>query len=212
MEAGGAAQRTTGGFRGSMGMPVARSDDFGAALRRLGGLLSAERTRLGFVLFLTVASVFLVVLGPRLLGEATDIIVRGLLGGRGDRLRRPAPDVAADRSDLPGVMGALLRSGLHPRRRGPTFDVLVARTGRGQAQPAASQPHRSSATGRSAEPGHQRHRQPVAEPPTDDQSDIDLNADADRRGGDDVHDLPAPGRRRAGHGARRPVADEADRR
>jgi ATP-binding cassette subfamily B multidrug efflux pump len=81
--AGNAADRSSGRFGASVGMPTERSDDFGAALRRLGALLAGERARLGGVLFLTVASVALIVLGPRLLGEATDIIVEGLGGGSG---------------------------------------------------------------------------------------------------------------------------------
>jgi ATP-binding cassette subfamily B multidrug efflux pump len=81
--AGNAADRSSGRFGASVGMPTERSDDFGAALRRLGALLAGERARLSGVLFLTVASVALIVLGPRLLGEATDIIVQGLGGGSG---------------------------------------------------------------------------------------------------------------------------------
>ena len=70
--------RSTGGFGRSIGMPAPRSNDFGATLRRLGGLLAAERSRLFGVLVLTLSSVSLVVVGPRLLGKATDIIVRGV--------------------------------------------------------------------------------------------------------------------------------------
>ena len=41
-------------------------------LRRLGDILGAERARLVVVLLLTVGSVGLTVIGPRLLGQATD--------------------------------------------------------------------------------------------------------------------------------------------
>ena len=61
-------------------MPAERSKDFGASVRRLGTILGSETRRLVGVLVLTVASVTLVVLGPRLLGQATDIIVSGVLG------------------------------------------------------------------------------------------------------------------------------------
>jgi len=80
--AGPAANRGGGRF-GSIGMPAEQSGDFKAALRRLGELLVRERLRLWWVLFLTVASVVLIVLGPRLLGQATDIIVRGVISGQG---------------------------------------------------------------------------------------------------------------------------------
>ena len=78
LAAGGSAADRRQGRWGSPGMPAEKSHDFGAALRRLWGLLTGERPRLIVVLALTVTSVVLVVIGPRLLGEATDIIVAGV--------------------------------------------------------------------------------------------------------------------------------------
>jgi ATP-binding cassette, subfamily B, multidrug efflux pump len=49
-------------------------------MKRLGDILGAEKARLGGVLVATVLSVALVVIGPRLLGEATNIIVDGIVG------------------------------------------------------------------------------------------------------------------------------------
>jgi ATP-binding cassette subfamily B protein len=72
------ARRGSFGPGGGAGMPAERSKDFGASVRRLGAILGSERQRLYFVVALTVASVLLVVLGPRLLGQATDIIVSGV--------------------------------------------------------------------------------------------------------------------------------------
>ncbi len=80
--AGRATQRSGGRF-GAIGMPTERSSDFGATLRRLGELLTTERGRIGAIVLLTFSSVALIVVGPRLLGEATDIIVSGLIGGEG---------------------------------------------------------------------------------------------------------------------------------
>ena len=80
--AGPAANRG-GGRWGAIGVPTEQTGDFKAALRRLGELLGRERTRLWFVLVLTVGSVVLIVVGPRLLGQATDIIVRGIISGQG---------------------------------------------------------------------------------------------------------------------------------
>ncbi len=77
------ARRASFGPGGGAAMPVERSDQFGATVRRLGEILGTETRRLVLVLVLTVASVTLVVLGPRLLGQATDIIVRGLVSGPG---------------------------------------------------------------------------------------------------------------------------------
>jgi ATP-binding cassette subfamily B protein len=66
---------------GSAGMPVERSRDFGGALRRVLGLLRPERAGFAAVVGLTVVSVTLSVLGPKLLGHGTDIIVSGLTRG-----------------------------------------------------------------------------------------------------------------------------------
>ena len=81
--AGPPTQRRQGGFGSAIGMPTERSDDFGTTLRRLWELLARERPKLIAVLLLTVASVVLVVIGPRLLGDATDVIVRGVTGPEG---------------------------------------------------------------------------------------------------------------------------------
>ncbi|MFZ6005637.1 MAG: ABC transporter ATP-binding protein [Actinomycetota bacterium] len=69
---------------GSMiGMPAERSDDFGTTTRRLFNRLRRERFRLASVLVLSVLGVVGQVAGPRLLGHATDRIVRGLLSPAG---------------------------------------------------------------------------------------------------------------------------------
>mgnify|MGYP000689963060 FL=1 len=95
LDAGGTAteRRQQGGFgpAGAIGMPVEKSAAFGDALRRLWKLLSTERARLVAVLVMTLVSVSLVVVGPKLLGEATDVIFRGIVGGGGidfDELHR----------------------------------------------------------------------------------------------------------------------------
>ncbi len=62
-------------------MPAEKSKDFKGSVKRLGQILGEETPKLIVVALLTVASVSLVVLGPRLLGQATDIIVQGVVGG-----------------------------------------------------------------------------------------------------------------------------------
>ncbi len=62
-------------------MPAEKSKNFGKSLRRLGEILGHETPLLIVVLLLTVASVVLVVLGPRLLGQATDIVFSGFQAG-----------------------------------------------------------------------------------------------------------------------------------
>jgi ATP-binding cassette subfamily B protein len=69
------------GRMSSAGVPLEKSMDFGASTRRLLRRIGPERPKLVLVLFLAVVSVSLVVLGPKVLGHATDIIVQGLGGG-----------------------------------------------------------------------------------------------------------------------------------
>ena len=81
--AGTEARRASFGPGGGLGMPAERSDKFGETLKRLGEILGKEKPRLFAVFALTVVSVTLVVLGPKLLGEATNIIVQGVVSGQG---------------------------------------------------------------------------------------------------------------------------------
>ncbi len=72
---------------GSLGQPVEASANFGASARRLVRRLEGGPLALGFVLFLALTGVILTVLGPKLLGHATDILIRGLIArarGLGD--------------------------------------------------------------------------------------------------------------------------------
>ncbi|MEZ5323118.1 MAG: ABC transporter ATP-binding protein [Microthrixaceae bacterium] len=61
-------------------MPAEQSKDFGAAIRRLLATLAPERFGAITVVLLSICSVTLMVIGPRLLGHATDVIVKGVLG------------------------------------------------------------------------------------------------------------------------------------
>ncbi len=85
------ARRGSFGPGGGAGMPTEKSENFGVVLRRLGAILAGERHLLALAFVLTVGSVVLVVLGPRLLGQATDIIIGGVTSADGidfDRLQR----------------------------------------------------------------------------------------------------------------------------
>src|SRR6185503_19335297 len=65
------------------GMGVAeKSLNFLPSARRLLGRLAPERLVVSLVLALSIASVTLTVIGPRLLGHATDLIFAGVLGRR----------------------------------------------------------------------------------------------------------------------------------
>ena len=73
--------RPGGGFGGpGTMMPAAKSKNFRASIRRLVGELRPESHRIALVLALTVVSVFAAVIGPRLLGNATDLLFQGVIG------------------------------------------------------------------------------------------------------------------------------------
>ena len=144
----------------------------------------------------------LTVLGPKLLGHATDLIVDGVVQPPADPLR-PARQ-GDHRRHLPvrrGV-GARLAAVVHARRRRAAHDVPAAQRRRGQAQPPAAELRRPPAARRPAQPGHQRHRQHRPEPAADAQPDAHVGPHARRRGRHDVHHLAAAGVRRGDHRAR----------
>jgi ATP-binding cassette subfamily B protein len=64
------------------GMPPAKSLDFKRSSRRLLGMLAPERAIAIAALAFGVGSVTLSVLGPKILGSATNIIFAGVIGGR----------------------------------------------------------------------------------------------------------------------------------
>ncbi len=74
------ARRGSFGPGGGVGIPAEKSENFGRTLRRLGEILGREQARLFAVFALVVGSVTLIVLGPKLLGDATDVIVSGVTG------------------------------------------------------------------------------------------------------------------------------------
>jgi ATP-binding cassette, subfamily B, multidrug efflux pump len=62
----------------TVGMPVEKSENFSATAKRLIRLMAGEKYLVVLIMFLAVVSVALVVLGPRILGHATDILFDGL--------------------------------------------------------------------------------------------------------------------------------------
>ena len=65
-----------------MGGPPAKAMDFKGSMRRLVGRLRSERRLVATTFGLAIVSVTLSVIGPKLLGNATDLIFTGLVGGR----------------------------------------------------------------------------------------------------------------------------------
>jgi ATP-binding cassette, subfamily B, multidrug efflux pump len=79
------------GRMGAAGMPMERSKDFGNSARRLLRRLTPERGVVVGIIGLTIVSVTLTVIGPRVLGQATDVVFRGLRESQGidfDHLHR----------------------------------------------------------------------------------------------------------------------------
>lgn len=77
---GNEARRSSFGPGGGIGMPTERSDNFRDSVSRLGEILGREKRLLFLVFAITLVSVVLVVISPRLLGQATDEIVGGVIG------------------------------------------------------------------------------------------------------------------------------------
>lgn len=67
----------------TVGVPTEKSKDFKATSKRLINRMADEQWIAAVVLITGIASVILVVLGPRVLGHATDILFDGLLGRNG---------------------------------------------------------------------------------------------------------------------------------
>jgi ATP-binding cassette subfamily B protein len=80
--AGGEARRRGGPPWMGAAMPAEKAMTFAPSAKRLLGRLRPERARIVLVLLLAVASVALTVTGPKLLGQATDLIFKGYLGAR----------------------------------------------------------------------------------------------------------------------------------
>ncbi len=64
------------------GMVGQKAHDFRASGRRLVGLLRPHRAKVGTVMLLTLGSVLLMAVGPRILGHATDLVFSGFLSER----------------------------------------------------------------------------------------------------------------------------------
>ena len=65
-----------------MGVPGDRSRHFGPTFRRLLGELRPERVRILLVMLLAIGSVVFTVVGPKLLGDATDLVFEGVVSSQ----------------------------------------------------------------------------------------------------------------------------------
>ncbi|MCL2528269.1 MAG: ABC transporter ATP-binding protein/permease [Defluviitaleaceae bacterium] len=65
--------------RGPGGMPVEKAKDFKGSMRRLIAYLGAEKLVIALIAVVAIISTILFVIGPRVLGEATDEVFTGLM-------------------------------------------------------------------------------------------------------------------------------------
>ncbi|HEY7941313.1 MAG TPA: ABC transporter ATP-binding protein [Candidatus Limnocylindrales bacterium] len=106
---GGGPNRWQGGM---MGMPAEKPKDFRGAFFRLLGRLRPEAPIVVLVIGLAIVSVTTSVLGPRILGNATDIIFSGVIG-----------------KDLPSnLTQAQVEAGLRASGQGQIADLLSGMT------------------------------------------------------------------------------------
>jgi len=106
------------------GMPAEKSMNFVPSAKRLMRRLYPERFLALAVIVLAVGSVTLAVIGPRLLGRATDVIFRGFLGARLPAGASLDQVVAAARARGDGDYADLLRSSGAVPGRGIDFGEL----------------------------------------------------------------------------------------
>ncbi len=71
------------GRMSTIGVPTERSQNFGSTMRRLMDRMASERVGVTIAVALAVVSVTMVVLGPRILGHATDLVFNGITGRDG---------------------------------------------------------------------------------------------------------------------------------
>ena len=105
-------------------MPTAKPKDFKGALLRLGGLLRTERLRIAVVLVLAVISVTFMIVGPKILGNATDILFDGVVSKQLPAGSTQAQAVAALRAKGQDTQADMLSSMTINPGRGVDFAAL----------------------------------------------------------------------------------------
>ncbi|MDX3239739.1 ABC transporter ATP-binding protein [Streptomyces sp. ME03-5709C] len=123
-----APRRGTGPAAGPMrfmgGQPTERSMDFKGSGRRLLGLMRPERTLVVAMLACTTLGVALNVVGPKVLGEATDLIFGGVLGRSLPAGTDKAQAIEHLRQQGSGTLADLLQSTDFTPGAGIDFDAV----------------------------------------------------------------------------------------
>ncbi len=108
-----------------MSGPAEKALDFGGSLRRLLLLLRPERALLIVVLAFGTASVALTVIGPKILGHATDLIFSGIIGAQLPAGSTKEQAVAGLRADGQGTFADMVSSMSVVPGRGIDFTALA---------------------------------------------------------------------------------------
>jgi ATP-binding cassette subfamily B protein len=106
-------------------VPAAKPKDLKGALRRLAGLLAEERVLIAVVLLLAVVSVALAVIGPKILGRATDILFEGVVSAQLPEGVTQAEAVAGLRADGQDRVADMLSAMTLRPGEGVDFDALA---------------------------------------------------------------------------------------
>ena len=107
-----------------MGGPTAKALNFRGSMRRLVSSLRSERRLVAAVAGLGIVSVTLSVIGPKLLGNATDLIFTGLIGGRLPAGATKAQAVAQLRATGQGHIADMVSAMDIVPGRGVDFDAV----------------------------------------------------------------------------------------
>ncbi|MEV0280831.1 ABC transporter ATP-binding protein [Streptomyces sp. NPDC050610] len=106
------------------GQPTERSMDFRGSSRRLLASLRPERAIISVALLLGLVSVALSVLGPKILGKATDLIFAGVIGRQMPDGTTKAEAVERVRQQGNGTVASMLNSMDFTPGRGIDFDAV----------------------------------------------------------------------------------------
>jgi ATP-binding cassette subfamily B multidrug efflux pump len=113
-----------GPFGGMMGGPPAKAQNFKGSFRRLVTRLRGDRRLVAAAGTLAVVSVTLSVLGPKIMGNATDLIFEGLVGGRLPAGTTKAQAVAQLRANGQGRIADMVSAMDLVPGRGVDFDAV----------------------------------------------------------------------------------------
>ena len=106
----GGMRRGPGGPGHALVTPTEKARDFWGTMRRLVGTMRSERLRLVGMVLLGVVSVVFAVLGPRILGDATNIIFEGLFSKRIPAGMTKAQAIAYERAHGQGRLADMMQS------------------------------------------------------------------------------------------------------